>query len=1832
MIPSPRALVLLIGLLAVCALSARGASDGNKTVHEAGVASVDITPDYNVRLNGFGHRRSESEGITAKIYAKALAFRDQNNNPAVLVAVDSLGVPDYRTTEVAKRLKQKANLDPARFAITSTHTHTAPMLKDCCPNIQGAPIPSNEQEKIDRYTRELTDKIEEVSLAALKDLKPARIEYGIGTHALAKNRRTPGGPVDHDLPVMAIKDPASGNLRAVYISYACHCVTLSHMKISGDWAGYAAEAIEKNHPGAIALTSIGCGADANPTSNVTGDKVGVAIEQGQQLAAATDRVLSQQGGLTPLDRPIATNLNRISLAFGEIPMREYWEKVGKQQDYQGYHARVQLAKLDRGEKLQTELSYPIQTWTFGDQLAMVFLPGEVVVDYSIRLKKELDRNRLWINAYSNDVPCYIPSERILKEGGYEVDSSMWFYDRPTRLASGIEEKIIDEVHRQIPESFNAPKGTEGVPPRSPESSLRTIRTKPGLEVELVESEPLIQSPVAIDWSADGRLWVCEMYDYPTGADNNWRPGGRVKVLEDSDRNGKYDKATLFLENIPFPTGITAWGKGILVCAAPDILYATDENNDGKADKVEKLFTGFATDNYQARVNSLSLGLDNWIYAGNGLLGGTITNSSGLKAEIRNRDFRFRLPNGPLETVTGLTQFGRVRDDWGNWYGCDNSSPILSYPHEERYLRRNPHVEAPAPIVRPKTDHDIGRVYPISRTLDRYNEPNSANRVTSACGLAVYRDDLLPGLQNHAFFSEPVHNLVSRMTIEPGDAFRVSRASDERTSEFLASTDNWFRPTQIRTGPDGALYIVDIYRFLIEHPRWIPAERLAQIDVRAGADMGRIYRVRAEGKDLRSVRDLMKLNGSELAAALDSPNGTERDRVHVELLHRHDESAVAKLKELAAKASLPQVRVQALSVLEGIGSLEPSLLSRALKDGDAQVRAHALRLCESQHDLLQNVLATATDPSPLVRRQLAFTLGEFTDPRAGETLASLATADLDDPAMRIAVLSSSSYHCGPVLAAIAKFANPATRSKWLPPLVATAAASKDERLVAAAMEAVLPAEGRDPSLQELTPLVSLLDALGPEHAVLREPRFQSRLQKALTFARRAAEDSATPEQLRAAALRVLGRGDLSGVALDLFVGLVTSVAPAASLRETALATLRRQQSDDVAARLLSNWKQSSPSARADIITLLLGRESWTSALLDAVKKRQIQPNEISLTDRQLLANNGNEAIRKMAAELFAADRPSATRAEVLTRYANIASLPATPATGAELFSKNCAACHALGGIGNDVGASLAALRHKDPDYFVKNILDPSSVVEPRFVNYNVTLKDRRVISGIIKSETTTSLTLVSGGGVSTSTETIPRSNIKEIRATSISMMPEGFESALPPHQMADLIAFLKQSAPRKEFAENRPALVKQAKGGSVLLPATKAEIFGDQIMLESEYKNIGYWHGQGDYVLWRIDIDKPGDFDVHLDFACEERSSGNAFILEAGGRSITGVVPPTGPDWTRYRQQKFGTINLPAGEHRVIVRPSNPVRGALIDLRTIALAASGAQPKWPPPSTATVAAAGGADELARDPAAVARVILDASKSNGAREAAVNANPQFAAELITELTRDLTPGSPAEYQRIPWIWRVAIAAGKRNDAATLKKMLDTSLPQLDQPLYDWQAVVIGGGIINGISLQNTYPAPRIAEILAGDETLLKRYHRALDLSSTMADNEKVPTGTRYDALRMLGVEPWDKRGAQLVRYLSKDAHPELQQGAVSGLADVQSPQAAKALIDAIPHLSEGNRNFALDALLRDADRASALLDAIERKQLDPKLLGEARTKQLVNHRDEAIRKRATAILAS
>ena len=761
-------------------------------------------------------------------------------------------------------------------------------------------------------------------------------------------------------------------------------------------------------------------------------------------------------------------------------------------------------------------------------------------------------------------------------------------------------------------------------PLNPQDALKAFRTKPDLQIELVAAEPLIQSPVAIDWDSQGRLWAVEMFDYPMGLDGNWKPGGRVKVLD-----GK-GKATVFMNGLPFPTGLLVVSNGVYICAAPDILFAQDTDGDGKADRIRTNYTGFATHNYQARVNGLAWGLDGWIYGSSGLFGGKIKNlTTGDSVDLSGRDFRFQPQSGVLEPAAGISQMGRVRDDEGNWFGNDNSTLLWHYPLPEHYARRNPHVTYPEPKVSVARGKDPNKLFPISRTLERFNDPQAANRVTSACGPEIYRGTTLgSNYYGNAFICEPVHNLITRLVLRPeGAIFVGERAIDEQNSEFLTSTDNWFRPVQVRTGPDGALWVVDMYRFVVEHPRWISEERLKQLDVRAGADKGRIYRISA--KDPKPFQKPIRI--------------------------------------------FPE------------------------------------------HE----------------RFQRALELGDVASPEAGEELARLAET-ARDRWTQAAVISSASNHLKLLLAAHIP--------ELLPGLIQSAIGfGRIESLADLRLDAKLAA--------------ILLDALDRKDIEWRKacpPTLTTQIEALIA---------------RTTNPALMAR-DSQSSSHDI-QRLIDAVPDKA-----ALARLRQLKTPEVAAIVISKWPQLPPSIRSKFIPLLLERETWKAELTKALDAGQISPSEIPLDQRKRLPGTFLTATNRLA---------------ILRQYDAVPSLKPLAGNGAELFETHCATCHAHGGRGFAVGPNLAEFAGKTVQDFLLAIVDPNAALDPKFVAYDIETKDGRSLSGIVKNETASALTIVQAGGI---TETVLRSGIKEMRPLRLSLMPEGLEQNLSPQDLADLIAWIK----------------------------------------------------------------------------------------------------------------------------------------------------------------------------------------------------------------------------------------------------------------------------------------------------------------------------------------------------------------------------------------------------------------------------------------------------------
>jgi hypothetical protein len=355
--------------------------------------------------------------------------------------------------ETLKRLKERIGIDRERFCVTSTHTHSAPFLSSFSPIFFAKPLLKEEQAHVDRYTRELTDNLVRVCLDAWSKRTPGHLAWSHGRVSFAANRRTEGGPVDHSLPALRVMSP-EGALRAIIVTYACHCTTLNPRDnlISGDWAGFAQRDFEAKHPGATALVTIGCGADADPFPRISTE---AAQSHGRAIADEVERLL-ERGAWQALPGPPSARFRAISLPLDPPPSRDELVRMAGTAGGVGRNALYQLAKLDRGEPLQRAIDYRIQTWCFDDKLAMVFLAGEVVVDYTTRLRKELDGSRLWITAYANDRPCYIPSERILREGGYEGGGDLPIAGIPSRLQTGLEDRIAQCVVQMIPDKLRAP--------------------------------------------------------------------------------------------------------------------------------------------------------------------------------------------------------------------------------------------------------------------------------------------------------------------------------------------------------------------------------------------------------------------------------------------------------------------------------------------------------------------------------------------------------------------------------------------------------------------------------------------------------------------------------------------------------------------------------------------------------------------------------------------------------------------------------------------------------------------------------------------------------------------------------------------------------------------------------------------------------------------------------------------------------------------------------------------------------------------------------------------------------------------------------------------------------------------------------------------------------------------------------------------------------------------------------------------------------------------------------------------------------------------------------
>jgi len=949
-----------------------------------------------------------------------------------------------------------------------------------------------------------------------------------------------------------------------------------------------------------------------------------------------------------------------------------------------------------------------------------------------------------------------------------------------------------------------------VPPRSPEESMSLIHLPDGFTVTLAAAEPLLLDPVAFDWDERGRLWVVEMVDYPMGMDNQGKPGGRIRVLEDLNDDGRYEKSTLFAEDLNFPTGILTWRDGVIVTAAPDVLFLRDTDGDDKVDENRKLVSGLQQGNEQLRANGLRWGLDNWVYVAAGGHHSNFGTDTKLKSwltgkeiPVGSRDFRIRPDTGELEPQSGPTQFGRNRDNWGRWFGTQNSRPLWHYVLPDHYLRRNPYVASEETLILLTALNPP--VYAASVPQKRFHNFGQSGNFTAACSGMIYRDNqLFPDEEMGAFVCEPVSNLVQHMRLEnSGVTFTATRVPGQGDLDFFASEDRWCRPVMVREGPDGALWVADMYRYMIEHPYWLPPEGREEMlpFYREGDDRGRIYRVGREGlSGSRRVR-FDEMDSSELVAMLNSSNGFLRDKAHQVLLWRAGDTALPLLRELAAEGATPLARLHALCVLDGLDQLPSSMVVEALRDDSAEVRENALRLAETRFD--QKVLKAAArlvgDPNPKLRLQLAFSLGASRDSSAGQALGRLLVANADENVIVSAVMSSVTPLNIRMLSDELTRSNHKLDPRLIGPLLTTAFGLSDRETLAVLLTPVLtPSGGRysPEQFEAFTLLLELLERresslekLGSASTADRLARLLDNSGTIIDQARTTASNASLSSNERIAAAVLLGYNYSSREEAVLLLSKWLDSKESPDVQKTAIRALAATGSSNVPTVLAQAWSGFSPTTRQTALNSWLSREPWAFDLVQRLDRSEMPVSSLDAAGRSRLLNHDSDRIRKMADQLMSLET-SGARNQVVKEYGAALALGGTSEKGGEVYMQTCIACHKIGAEGSEIGPNMISVMDWAPEKLLKAILDPSADIQPGYNSYSCSLKNGELIYGLLVSETGSSMTLKLLDG---SLKTVLRNQIASLQSMDQSLMPEGLEAAITHQNMADLIAFLRDSS-------------------------------------------------------------------------------------------------------------------------------------------------------------------------------------------------------------------------------------------------------------------------------------------------------------------------------------------------------------------------------------------------------------------------------------------------------
>ncbi len=874
-------------------------------------------------------------------------------------------------------------------------------------------------------------------------------------------------------------------------------------------------------------------------------------------------------------------------------------------------------------------------------------------------------------------------------------------------------------------------------PMTAEESLKQIQLDGPYEAQLVASEPVVLDPVECCWDEKGRMYVADMRDYPLGPPNPGDPWmSRILQLSDSKGDGHMDKAVVFADHVDHVQGLLPYKGGLIATTRTEVLFLKDTDGDGKADVIEPLIKGFNPRHAQLQVSAPRWGPDGCVYFNNGLDAKEIYPAD-PKAEgvaVARCNFRWDPATGKVEATSGDGQYGGAFDDFGHHFFSSNRNPVMFAVMPYEAVIRNPRAgitqgwEDIAPFG------GDTRVYPVKITHTTADAHAGTN--TAACGLGVYRGDLMPELRNNVYVCEPTAQLVTRYIVEPSGASLKATRQGEHT-EFFRSGDEWTRPVNFTTGPDGAIYICDMYRRYIDHARFFPEEFVKTHDMREGENQGRIWRVVPKGAKLRKI-EAAPTDEAGLKAWLGHENAWQRETARRLLAERGQEQPKVAYKPEAEGRRL---------FLEIAGKPDGR--------GDAAqligLRVGAIQSMPEDGWIAKAVLSASTVSSGAVLNGL-LSQGRFATTYSAQraetvrTLASACAANGEEADFKQALLAFAGHE--------------AEVTWWKPPFLQ-------------GLGEGLPKSGGKLGVKTLAELMAKPPA--PYADAAKE------ISALMALVETTAADAKAPLDARLAVLPLLAQRSWDKVQ-PIVREMLTSHQPP-ELAAAATALLKKYPLKTTTPLIYELLPKAGPSVKRDLVPMLAANAATALDFFKRMDKGEFSPALVDIETRWRW-QRGTGELRDLAVKLFG--QPSQDRAAVIAKYMDCTTKAGNAKKGQMVFASICIACHKYKGQGVDVGPDITDIKAKPPEALLSDILDPNRMFEARWCAYQIDTKDGRSLSGVVGSESADSVVLKMMGGIA---ETVQRSNIKEMKSLDRSLMPVGLETAVSKEQMVDLLAFL-----------------------------------------------------------------------------------------------------------------------------------------------------------------------------------------------------------------------------------------------------------------------------------------------------------------------------------------------------------------------------------------------------------------------------------------------------------